>query len=404
MATPSPSPTLPPAQRPGLPPPPGVTSNFVDPPGDGTSIIIVCAIELVLTTVILLLRMYTRIFVNRRVWWDDYTMILAWIGLFAFAGLIFGMVKFGGGKDAWNVTFADAARHQLLVSHSQIVARIAMTLAKFSVLLMFLRIFRPPPVRKDKMFYAIWFVIWLNLLYCVALVMTVLLECVGQTRTPGKACINIFALVTSAASINVATDILMLAIPIVAVWNLHMTVKRKIGLSFVFAVGSLAVAVSLARLGYQVRFFKTRNPTREHPKAALMALSEQAVVMIVGGMPVLPALFRHLYHSKDRSRTTGSGSESRKTGSSFPSRQTPRPTTGDDYLLSRDYKELDDLEHQHKRRTDIQTTAPGTDAGYSDASLSSLTGDGVVVSRSVQIESHPRPDGDHTTPPALVHA
>lgn len=239
MATPSPSPTLPPDQRPALEPPPDLTPNFVDPPGDGRSIIAICAILLALTSVTLLLRMYTRCFVNRRVWWDDYTMVVAWIGLFGFAGIVMWTIKFGAGTDMWNVSVADAARFRKLTTHSEVVARIAITFTKFSILLMFLRIFRAPPVRKDRMFYAIWFVIWFNLLFCVALVMIVLLQCVGKTRDPTRACINTFAMATSASCINVVTDLAMLAIPIVAVWNLHMTKKRKLGLSVIFAVGSL---------------------------------------------------------------------------------------------------------------------------------------------------------------------
>ena len=216
-----------------------MTSNFVDPPSDGHSIITVCAILLALTSVIFMLRMYTRWFVNRRMWWDDYTMVVAWIGIFGFAGIVLGTIQFGAGKDMWDVTVADASHFRKLTTHSEVVGRIAITFTKFSILLMFLRIFRPPPVRKDKMFYTIWFLIWLNLTFCVVLVLIVFLQCVGKTRDPTKACINIFAMATSASCINVATELAMLAIPIVAVWNLHMTKKRKLGLLVIFAVGFL---------------------------------------------------------------------------------------------------------------------------------------------------------------------
>ncbi len=114
-----------------------------------------------------------------------------------------------------------------------------MTFTKFSILLLFLRIFKPAPVQKDSVFYSIWFLIWFNWLYCIALVATVLLQCVGKTEVPGHTCINTFVLLLSASTINVITDIAMLIVPLVAVWGLHMPQKRKLGLLAVFTVGVL---------------------------------------------------------------------------------------------------------------------------------------------------------------------
>lgn len=52
-------------------PPPGMTSNFVDPPSQGYVTIIVMVISLSLATPLVLIRMYTRHFINQRLWWDD---------------------------------------------------------------------------------------------------------------------------------------------------------------------------------------------------------------------------------------------------------------------------------------------------------------------------------------------
>ena len=56
---------------PGLTPPPGVTSNFVNPPSQSNITIIVMTVYLVLTTPLVILRMYTRAFVKGPVKWDD---------------------------------------------------------------------------------------------------------------------------------------------------------------------------------------------------------------------------------------------------------------------------------------------------------------------------------------------
>lgn len=113
-----------------------------------------------------------------------------------------------------------------------------MFFAKFSILLLFLRIFVPHQTRKTKIYLSIWGVIWFNLLYCIALVLTVILQCVGKVETPGKTCIDTYLLLVTASTINVLSDVMMLIIPLAAVWGLHLPVNRKIGLSVVFAVGT----------------------------------------------------------------------------------------------------------------------------------------------------------------------
>lgn len=113
-----------------------------------------------------------------------------------------------------------------------------MFFTKLSILLLFIRIFVPPQTRKTKIFYASWFVIWFNLLYCIALVLVVLLQCVNKQEIAGKTCIDTYALLVTASCINVISDLMMLMIPLAAVWNLHMPMRKKIGLSFVFAVGT----------------------------------------------------------------------------------------------------------------------------------------------------------------------
>ena len=104
---------------------------------------------------------------------------------------------------------------------------------------MFLRIFCPPRTKKNRVFYASWGVIWFNLLYCIALVLTVLLQCVGKSVKPRHGCIDRYAVLVIASIINVVTDLAMLAIPLSAVWDLQMPRKRKLGLSIVFLVGAL---------------------------------------------------------------------------------------------------------------------------------------------------------------------
>lgn len=57
--------------EPALHPPAGVTSKLVDPPSQAHIIILITTIVLCLSTPVVLVRLYTRQFVNRKLWWDD---------------------------------------------------------------------------------------------------------------------------------------------------------------------------------------------------------------------------------------------------------------------------------------------------------------------------------------------
>ena len=123
----------------------------------------------------------------------------------------------------------------------EIIARVSIFLTKLSILLLFIRTFVPAQQKKSNIFYAIWAVIWFNFLYCIALILVLTLQCVGKTEAPGKSCIDSFALFIASSVINVMTDVVMLAIPLVAIWDLQLATRRKIGIGAIFAVGAAYV-------------------------------------------------------------------------------------------------------------------------------------------------------------------
>ena len=109
-------------------------------------------------------------------------------------------------------------------------------LVKLSILLLFLRIFNPPGTPKNKVYWWTVGTAWFNVLYAIALILVVLLQCVGKTG-PASQCIDDFLLLVLSSAINVISDIVMLAIPIGAIWKLQMQTRQKLGMSIIFAFG-----------------------------------------------------------------------------------------------------------------------------------------------------------------------
>ncbi len=142
-------------------------------------------------------------------------------------------------------------------------------------------------------------------------------------------------------------------------------------------------------------------------------------------MPVIPAFFRHMKSKRATTQASSTAKESWKPslGSNSLSYRAagrpPRGSTKDPYLLSRDYKELDDLESANALPTSavdvdvVVIKGGGTTTTVIDGGSNAGGGGGggagggggggrgvvedgekrrkaeVMVSRSVQVESHP---------------
>lgn len=116
-----------------------------------------------------------------------------------------------------------------------------MFFTKVSIVLFYQRLFVPYGTRWTLIWWSIWFAFWWNLLYAIALVLAVAFECVGKGAlvAAGKQCVDEYAVLICASVINVTTDLMILVIPIVAIWGLHMPAEKKWRILAVFAVGIL---------------------------------------------------------------------------------------------------------------------------------------------------------------------
>ncbi|MCJ1251768.1 hypothetical protein MMC30_009006 [Trapelia coarctata] len=373
------SPSLDPTVTPALAAPPGLTSNLVNPPSQAYITIVVQIVLLVLATPFVFIRLFTRFYVHHGLWWDDASCVLGWIGLVGVITILFYSLNFGCGIDKWNVSISHAKEFSKLFSDIEIVARIGMVFTKVSILLLFLRLFCPPGTRKDKIFYVTWATIWFNVGYGIALVLVVLLQCAGKGNMPSSQCVNTFLVLITASVTNVLSDIVMLAIPMYAVWDLHMPTKRKLSLSVVFGVGFIAVAASIGRLGWQVAKANDPNDTVILNEVTLLNSAEQTAGIIVSCMPMLPAFFSHFFSA--RGTDTKTASARYITGWRSNGSQVQRPTrgsTGDPYLLSsveNGYNQLDKIKVTTRiSQADTKVTKPGVAVGELTGRAHAYTG------------------------------
>lgn len=365
MATPA----LNPNTTPAMVPPTGQQPNFTDPPTKAWICVLVVVLALSLSTPFVATRMYTRKVINDKLWWDDWCSFLGWAFMVALCALLLVNLDNGGAVDQWNVTKAAYTRFTTLFHKIEIVARIGMFFTKASIILFYHRLFCSPRLGKGPTYWAIWFVFWWNLLYAVSLVLTVTTECVGKAaqQARGEACVNQYAVLICASVINVISDLMILIIPIAAIWRLQMLWDKKIRLFALFAVGILGVASSIARLGYQIVEAQKPNQTVIVMVISMMTIAEQTIGLVVGCMPILPTFLRHIFDKGSKipisyPRSGGSGPTKSLTGS-VPSQPKPssrfRQLPEDPYFLRDEYEELGGLESQQKPGRSSKTDVIG---------------------------------------------
>ena len=119
-------------------------------------------------------------------------------------------------------------------------------IAKVSILVQFLRIFVPG--HKGMIFWIIQFAMWTNVCFYIAIAITLIFQCTPREKiwhpyVQGR-CINIDVQIVTSGSWNVISDISLLVIPLHSIWLLQIPIKRKLGVSAVFATGLLWTASS----------------------------------------------------------------------------------------------------------------------------------------------------------------
>ncbi|RYP10038.1 hypothetical protein DL765_008237 [Monosporascus sp. GIB2] len=126
-----------------------------------------------------------------------------------------------------------------------------------AILLEWLRIFNPTRSR-NGFFWSSQIVLWTNILFYSASAIAINLACIPRQMIWDKTmvgghCINENNLYLAGTIVNLVSDVTILILPQKIIWGLNLSLKRKIGLSFVFAIGLIeAIATSNESLHREV--------------------------------------------------------------------------------------------------------------------------------------------------------
>ncbi|KAK7432914.1 hypothetical protein QQZ08_000385 [Neonectria magnoliae] len=238
---------------------------------------------------------------------------------------VYGTTANGLGKDIWTLPAEEITK---VLSFFYIMAWLYFlqsTLVKLSIIAFYMRIFPAREVQR-----LLWITFILTSLWGTAFVITAVFQCwpipYFWKQWDGMhegSCANVNAISWSNASMSIALDLWILAIPMWQLRSLKLHWKKKAGVALMFCVGTLVTIVSILRLQALVHFGVSSNKTWEFYNVSVWSTIEILVGIMCACLPtmrmVLVKLFPVLGGSTQRSRGNnyyqyGSGVRSKTAG------------------------------------------------------------------------------------------
>ncbi|KAF2704364.1 hypothetical protein K504DRAFT_442554 [Pleomassaria siparia CBS 279.74] len=257
-----------------------------------------------------ILRFWARRLV--KIFWgaDDWTNAggLFITGVYTASNLV--MIEHGMGRHIWWLD--DVPTFVKLSLVAEVTYTMAIPLIKCSILLLYHRIF---PQK------------WLNLAllglgffitaYNLAQILATIFQCAPVDSlwgaSPKEHCINVPLLIKICGTINILTDVAILALPIPSLWKLNLSVARKRLLIVMFSMGGIACVASIVRLFYVDKIGNSHDPTWDYAIPALIANAELCIGVLAANLPTYRPLVSTLVSSRranDSKRTSQGGARS----------------------------------------------------------------------------------------------
>ncbi|PYI02483.1 hypothetical protein BO78DRAFT_472604 [Aspergillus sclerotiicarbonarius CBS 121057] len=284
------------SQVPASTPPAGVTANFVNPPNQNYQIYSI-NIALCLTgTTILLLRLYTRIRLQKTIAIDDWFCIGAQICAWLFAILCMLNIRNGYGVHMWDLHLNEIKPFKQYDLAAEDIFVVGIWLVKTSILLFYLRL--SPEKRFRQMTYAIMAFV---AIYNIISLLVFTLGCLpvqamwDVTLMPTAKCVQQLSFVYANAAFNLFSDLITLALPIKLCWSLQTTIKQRILLMLVLMMGSFACVIAIVRIVTMMPFVDDMDLTWYKVTLAKWAMVEINVGIICSCLPVMRPLLLRIF-------------------------------------------------------------------------------------------------------------
>ncbi|KAI9375464.1 hypothetical protein BJX61DRAFT_128299 [Aspergillus egyptiacus] len=308
---------------PAMPPPPGETSNFVNPTFDGTKFVVVNCIFLPIAFLAMVIRIWTRTFIARGFRWDDHLMTVSFLCSCVLSAVTLEMLNWGLAVHMWDVPVTKLSPMFMKLNLVAAIMYCAGTgFLKVSVLLFYLRIF---PSRGFQA--AVWTLVFIAAGYNVASVLANVFSCNPIAKswdisiTEGS-CMNRPVFYFANAALGIFTDFATVLVPVPWLRRLQMPVAQKVAVGCILAMGCFVGVVSCIRLS-SLYVLQTTDDLTWSTTNALMWCVIELNLGITGGCVTAMRPFVRRYYPRLLGLSSNSY-PSRSRATSYPLHSIPR--------------------------------------------------------------------------------
>ncbi|KIN00010.1 hypothetical protein OIDMADRAFT_181260 [Oidiodendron maius Zn] len=247
-----------------------------------------------LTFPTILLRLLSR-WHTSQLCWDDWAMLASAVVMIPMAVIPIYNAGRGFGKHVWDVPPENIPSMQELYYVSQILYAVVLNLVKISILLLFLRVFTNNRFRLVTKICLLWMVC-----QTVAFFFAVTFQCMPVSSiwnpTPNRKCINTTAVIYAGAVCSIFEDVFIIILPIRELLALNMSPRQRLGVIFMFAIGSFACITSIVRLKFIVDYsFQLLDATWTSTDVVIWSVLEVFTATIFSSlMAIRPLLVKYM--------------------------------------------------------------------------------------------------------------
>ncbi|KAH4047460.1 hypothetical protein HBH70_147360 [Parastagonospora nodorum] len=219
----------------------------------------VCAV--LCTTVpglFVLLRLYTKVFIVRKTDLTDYFMVLAFLAFIPMIAIGRVMFGAGAGMHQWNIRNDDLYNILYWLHVYEIMYGPVILLIKLAILLQYLHLLAPNRTVNRFVFFGALIIMVVIAVFYITITLLSIFRCSPHEASWNRfienaKCINLGELFIAAALFNILSDIAILLLPTRSIWVLRIPIRRKISISALFAIGSLACIADIGVIVFLVR-------------------------------------------------------------------------------------------------------------------------------------------------------
>ncbi|KAF3916135.1 hypothetical protein AA313_de0202781 [Arthrobotrys entomopaga] len=247
------------------------------------------------------------IFVMLRFGLDDWLIVIGLAFEWALAVMNYFMIQYGTGRHISTVTIGELIPTLRYWFAYQILYPLVLLFIKLSILSFYRGI---SPQRWYR--YTVYGVGVFAIAWSITFIFAYIFECPNPSTAWSisfpKGCVNLPALYYSTASINIASDFIILLLPIPVLRQLQIDRRRKFALIAIFSIGGIAVAGSVARLWSLWKYQNTVDVSYDAIFILLFSHIEINLAMMCACAPALKPLFK-TFATPFSSKVTNSNSK-----------------------------------------------------------------------------------------------